>query len=120
MDATVRRGLRVVLSLLPVAGSALALFLAWNGQLRFLSAVVICLLAVPAVRSLPGGSRAASWLFAVWVGLTLAFLARVDIVEQAFRGQRARLALAGGLAYLVLAASAFWACAGDGKGRRGK
>ncbi len=110
MDTPARRLARLILCAIVLCGSVVAVWLGMAGQLRPLAAGVVCLLAMPSIRYLPGGTKAAAWLFAIWVGLTLALVARVDYIETVFAGDRARLAVAGGLSYLVLAGVAFWAC----------
>lgn len=112
--ALVRAGLALVV----FAGTAGIILAAFRGLVGPWSAGILAVVALIALRWLPQGSRAAGWLTAVWVALALILLGWSEAVAQGVGLPKHRLALVGGVVYLIVAAAAFWACGGERKGER--
>jgi hypothetical protein len=93
-----------------------SLGIAWLGISGFVGWVrvgILLALGLGCLRALPGGSRAAGWLFAVWVGLSLVLIGTVDEVVARLALERAQLAIGGGVAFLGLASLGLWGCTRD-------
>jgi hypothetical protein len=97
----------VVLASLGVAGLGIAGLVGW------VRVGILLALGLGCLRALPGGSRAAGWLFAVWVGLSLILVGTEGEVTARLALDRAQLALGGGAAFLGLASLGLWGCTRD-------
>ncbi|MDQ7006436.1 MAG: hypothetical protein Q9Q40_04325 [Acidobacteriota bacterium] len=106
---------RALLALCLFAGTVVVILLAFHGDLDVMPTGLLALLALAALRQLPAGSRAAGWWVAVWAAATLIVVGRSPLSESLLGLSRVRLALMGGVAYLGLALTAFWACRGAGR-----
>ena len=104
---------RALLAACIFLGTVVVILLAFHGDLNFLPTGGLALLALATLRLLPGGSRAAGWWVAVWAAMTLIVVGRSPLPESVLDLSRTRLALLGGVVYLSVALTAFWACQGS-------
>lgn len=113
--ARVKTLVRVLLVVLVAAASAGVAWLGFGEMLSWARVGALLALGLGCLRALPGGSRAAGWLFAVWLGLSLILLGTADDVIARVPLERTRLAIAGGGLFLALASLALWSCTRTGE-----
>jgi diadenosine tetraphosphatase ApaH/serine/threonine PP2A family protein phosphatase len=106
---------RAVLLVLVALASAGAAWLGVAGLLGWMAVGALLALGLGTLRTLPGGSRAAGWLFAVWLGLSLVLVGTADEVVARVDLGRAELAVGGSVTFLVLACLAVWSCTHGGE-----
>ena len=110
-----RKPIRAVLLLLVALASAGVAWLGVAGLLSWMAVGALLALGLGTLRALPSGSRAAGWLFAVWLGLSLILVGTADEVVARLELGRAQLAVGGSVTFLVLSCLAVWSCTPGGE-----
>jgi hypothetical protein len=110
MDGEAKSRVRRILALALLPASLAVGMTGLAGWLSIGWAVVLAVTGLGMAAMLPTGGRAAGWLFALWCGVALTSLGRMAVDGSGDGPERLKYALIGGLVFLMLAATGFWAC----------